>query len=89
METYTIDKAKNELSSLVEKALKGETVMIVQEGGKTVRVTPCSSSSAASVSRRGGAWANQIWYAPDYNEADTAIAKLLTESCLFPEESSS
>ena len=89
METYTIDKAKNELSSLVEKAIKGETVVIVQDGGKTVRVMPCSPVAPPAISRCGGIWANQIWYAPDYDEADGEIAQLMNESRLFPEDLSS
>jgi antitoxin (DNA-binding transcriptional repressor) of toxin-antitoxin stability system len=63
METITIHKAKTQLSRLIEKACKGEEIVIAR--GKTPVVKLVALPVAGKTKRSPGAWKGKISYTPD------------------------
>jgi antitoxin (DNA-binding transcriptional repressor) of toxin-antitoxin stability system len=62
METITIHKAKTQLSRLIEKACRGEEIVIARGKDPVVRLVAIESKSRK---RKPGAWKGKISYAPD------------------------
>jgi prevent-host-death family protein len=62
METITIHKAKAQLSRLIEKACRGEEVVIARGKKPVVRLVPLESKTGK---RKPGAWKGKISYSPD------------------------
>lgn len=62
METITIHKAKAQLSRLIEKACRGEEVVIARGKKPVVRLIPLESKTGK---RKPGAWKGKISYSPD------------------------
>ena len=65
METITIHKAKTQLSRLIEKACKGEEIVIAR--GKTP-VVKLVAIQAECGHRKPGAWKGKIKIGPDFFE---------------------
>ena len=65
MEVVNIHKAKTNLSALIERALKGEKIIIARNGKPVVSLTKISSQRAQRVP---GKFAGKIWTASDFDE---------------------
>lgn len=63
METITIHKAKTQLSRLIEKACRGEEIVIAR--GKQPVVKLVALHPEAKGKRTPGAWKGKISYTPD------------------------
>jgi prevent-host-death family protein len=53
MRTFNIDEAKTQISRLVERAAKGETLIIAKAGKPIAKLAPLMASDVARPSRRG------------------------------------
>lgn len=62
METVTIHKAKTQLSKLIEKACRGEEVVIARGKKPVVRLVAIADQRGQ---RKPGAWKGKISYTPD------------------------
>ena len=62
METITIHKAKTQLSRLIEKACKGEEIVIARGKQPVVKLVAIESKSGR---RKPGAWKGKISYTLD------------------------
>ena len=74
MTTITLDKAKQELSNLIERALAGEDIVIALDNTPGVRLQPLQQANAepAVCSYRGrGALKGQLTIGPEFFEALT------------------
>jgi prevent-host-death family protein len=65
MEIVNIHKAKTNLSALIERALKGEKIIIARKGKPMVSLTKIKSSKKERVP---GKFAGKIWIAPDFDK---------------------
>jgi antitoxin (DNA-binding transcriptional repressor) of toxin-antitoxin stability system len=63
METITIHKAKTQLSRLIERACRGEEIVIAR--GKTPVAKLVALSAAQKTKRSPGLWKGKISYSPD------------------------
>jgi len=61
METFTVHKAKTQLSKLIEKACRGEEVVIARGKKPVVRLVAIEEKPQ----RKPGAWKGKISYTPD------------------------
>lgn len=57
-------EAKTRLSALVERAARGEEIIIAKDGVPMARLVPLERSRAA---RRPGGWRGKVWMAPDFD----------------------
>jgi prevent-host-death family protein len=62
METVTIHKAKTELSKLIEKACRGEEIVIARGKKPVVRLVAIEDKRGQ---RKPGAWKGKISYSSD------------------------
>jgi prevent-host-death family protein len=62
METVTIHKAKTELSKLIEKACRGEEIVIARGKKPVVRLVAIEDKCGQ---RKPGAWKGRISYSSD------------------------
>lgn len=58
--------AKTNLSRLVKEVLAGEEIVIANDGSPVARLVPFRDSDV----RVPGAWRDQVWMAPDFDEPD-------------------
>jgi prevent-host-death family protein len=65
METINIHKAKTNLSSLIERVLKGEKIVIARNGKPVVSLNKISKDKG---NRVPGKLKGKIWIAPDFDE---------------------
>jgi prevent-host-death family protein len=72
MEITNIHEAKSQLSKLVERALKGEEVIIARAGKPMVRLVPVRDNDAP---RKGGQWKGKVRIAEDFDELPEDIAR--------------
>lgn len=68
-------EAKTKLSQLVERAERGEEIVITRNGKPAVRLAPIPSASSLSSVR--GAWRGQVKIAADFDELPDEIAEAL------------
>lgn len=73
MKPVNIYDAKTHLSELVQRAEAGEEIVIARNGKPAARLVALVPPPA----RRPGGWEGQVWVAPDFDEADAAVAALL------------
>ncbi|MDP3716992.1 MAG: type II toxin-antitoxin system prevent-host-death family antitoxin [Acidobacteriota bacterium] len=71
--TVNIHEAKTQLSKLVERASKGETIIIAKAGKPMVKVTAIDAPKKA---KRFGFLAGQIKVPDDFDRLDAEVAKL-------------
>jgi prevent-host-death family protein len=62
VETVTIGKAKTELSRLIERACRGEEIVIARGKKPVVRLVTIEDKQGQ---RKPGAWKGRISYTPD------------------------
>jgi antitoxin (DNA-binding transcriptional repressor) of toxin-antitoxin stability system len=65
METITIHKAKTQLSRLIEKACRGEEIVIARGKQPVVRLVAIERKSGK---RKPGAWKGKIKIGPEFFE---------------------
>jgi len=78
METINIHAAKTNLSKLIERVERGEEIMISRNGKPVAQLMPYRET-ASSKPREFGQLAGQIFFAPDYDEADAEIQKMFDD----------
>jgi prevent-host-death family protein len=74
MKVDTISEAKAQLSTLVERALAGEEVIIGRAGKPVVRLVPVIQRAEK---RRPGTLKGRLRISPDFDELPTDIAESL------------
>lgn len=62
METITIHKAKTQLSQLIEKACRGEEIIIARGSKPVVRLVAIADNQGK---RKPGAWKGKVSYSAD------------------------
>jgi prevent-host-death family protein len=72
MEVTNIHEAKSQLSKLVDRALKGEEVIIARAGKPMVRLVPVRDSESP---RKGGQWKGKIRIAEDFDALPDDVAR--------------
>ena len=72
-EQVNIYEAKTQLSKLVDRAAKGEEIIIARGGTPVARLGPLTPSGGP---RQPGAYRGELWIGPDFDElpADLAAA---------------
>ncbi len=73
MSTINMHDAKSQLSSLVDKALAGEEVIIGKAGKPLVKLTPITKDESARVP---GRFKGQIRIAHDFDAIDESLVSL-------------
>lgn len=73
MQIYNIHEAKTNLSKLIEKASKGEEVIIAKAGKPVAKL---SSYKEKLEPRKSGLWKGKVWMSEDFNDEDEEINKL-------------
>jgi prevent-host-death family protein len=73
MQLANIHLAKTNLSSLINRALAGEEVIIARAGEPLVRLVPVHQDTRP---RQGGQLNGQVWIADDFDASDPEIEKL-------------
>jgi prevent-host-death family protein len=66
-------EAKTKLSQLVERAERGEEIVITRNGKPTVKLSPIAST--ASLASVRGAWSGQVRLSEDFDELPDDIAE--------------
>ena len=72
-EIVNMHQAKSSLSRLVERALRGEEVVIARNGEPLVRLVPIPKERKP---RRPGRGKGKIWISPDFEFTDEEITEL-------------
>ena len=62
----TLEDAKSDLSSLIDRAAKGEEVLIQTADRPMVRLVPIDEPTKKR--RQPGAWKGQAWIADDFDD---------------------
>ena len=77
MSTHSVDEAKNRLPELIERALKGEDVVITRHGRPVVKLKPVPAP-ARSVSRADVDWlaAHRVGRVTDGEDAGTLVTQM-------------
>lgn len=76
MQVFNIHEAKTQLSKLVEKAQKGDEVIIARAGKPVAKLT---GYKQALKPRRLGLWKGKVHVPDDFDEEDEEINKLFYE----------
>jgi prevent-host-death family protein len=66
-------EAKTKLSQLVERAERGEEIVITRNGKPTVKLSPIASTGSLASVR--GAWRGQVQLSEDFDELPDDIAE--------------
>lgn len=69
-------EAKAKLSDLVERAARGEEIVIAKNGRPRARLVPVPDRTDP---RRPGALKGQIWFGPDFDEDLTDMFECMQE----------
>ncbi|CAN5330983.1 hypothetical protein BH20ACI2_BH20ACI2_14080 [soil metagenome] len=81
MTKVNVHEAKTHLSKLIEKAKKGEEVIIARNGVPEVCLVPYKKEPSAWF----GMDAGKIWIADDFNELDEDILEMMSDPKIFPD----
>ena len=79
---FNLAEAKARLSQLVRLAERGETILIKRYGRVVAKLVP--AEGAPKPRRVPGVWKGKVWIAPDFDETDAEIAKLMSEGPVEP-----
>jgi len=82
MTKVNIHEAKTHLSKLIEKAKKGEEVVIAKNGVPEVRLVPYEQEDQDWF----GMDAGKIWIADDFDELPEDILEMMSDPKIFPDE---
>jgi prevent-host-death family protein len=72
-EIVNMHQAKSSLSRLVERALRGEEIVIARNGEPLFKLVPIPKERKSRVPGRGK---GKIWISPDFEFTDEEIAEL-------------
>lgn len=72
MEITDIQEAQTRLSQLIERALRGEEVVIARDGNPVVRLAPIETEFPR---RPGGQWRGRVKINEDFDELPDDIAE--------------
>lgn len=72
MEITDVQEAQTRLSQLIERALRGEEVIIARDGAPVVRLEPIGIESPRRV---GGQWRGRVKIAEDFDALPDDIAE--------------
>jgi prevent-host-death family protein len=75
-DTYNVHDAKTHLSRLLERAERGEEIVIARSGRPVAKLVPFRTRRRA---RRLGQWKGQGWIAPDFDETPPEMVRLFEE----------
>lgn len=84
-ETVTIHEAKTQFSKLVRRAEAGEEIVVRRGREPVARIVPLAKRGGV---RGFGSMKDEIWIAPDFDEANAEIQRMFEESEIFPDEGS-
>ncbi len=76
MQVFNIHEAKTQLSKLVEKAQKGDEVIIARAGKPVAKLT---SYKQTLKPRKLGLWKGRVYVPDNFDEEDEEINKLFYE----------
>ena len=76
MTQVNVAEAKAKLSDLVERAARGEEIVIARNGRPRARLVPIRDRTEP---RRPGALRGQIWFGPDFDEDLTDMFECMQE----------
>ena len=82
MTKVNMHEAKSQLSKLIEKAMKGEDVVIAKSGVSKVRLVPIKPEGKDWF----GMYEGQGWIADDFNDLPEDILELMSDPKIFPDE---
>ena len=87
-EVFNIYEAKTKLSQLIERALKGENIIIARAGKPLVELKRIEKGTRDHPARVPGRLKGKLWIAPDAfsSELDTQVAADFHGSEIFPAE---
>lgn len=77
-----IAEAKAQLSRLIERVERGEVVLIGRYGRVVAKLVP--PEAAPKPKRVPGVWKGKVWIAPDFDEPNAEISRMMEESPLEP-----
>ncbi len=77
-----IAEAKAQLSRLVERVERGEVVLIGRYGRVVAKLVP--PEAPPKPRRVPGVWKGQIWIAPDFDEPNAEMARMMEEGPVEP-----
>ncbi len=80
-------EAKAHLSKLVERAAKGEEIILAKAGKPMARLVAVGEQPRLP-ERRFGSGKSQIWICPDFDAPIPALEQAFIVSKIFPDESS-
>jgi prevent-host-death family protein len=83
MTKVNVHEAKTNLSKLIEKAKKGEEVIIAKNGVPEVRIVPIERERSDWFGMDEG----KGWIADDFDELPEDILDLMSDPKIFPDES--
>jgi prevent-host-death family protein len=67
MPVFNIYEAKTQLSRLVDRAAKGEEILIARAGKPLAKLVPYREEDAP---RQPGGWEGRVWIAPNFDAQD-------------------
>jgi prevent-host-death family protein len=77
-----IAEAKAQLSRLIERVERGEVVLIGRYGRVVAKLVPPEGTPKPK--REPGVWKGKVWIAPDFDEPNAEISRMMEESPLEP-----
>jgi prevent-host-death family protein len=77
-----IAEAKAQLSRLVERVERGEVILIGRYGRVVAKLVP--PEAPPKPKRVPGVWKGKIWIAPDFDEPNAEIARMVEEGSVEP-----
>ncbi len=82
MKQVNIHEAKTRLSQLIAEVENGDEVVIARAGKPVVRLV--KEAPERKPLRKPGRFKGEIWFAPDYDQADQEILEMFEESINAP-----
>jgi prevent-host-death family protein len=77
-----IAEAKAQLSRLIERVERGEVVLIGRYGRVVAKLVP--PEAPPKPKRVPGVWKGKVWIAPDFDQPNAEIARMMEEGPLEP-----